>query len=177
MDKLDVGKLKELKDKVDEESEILEYAVTAICGNYLEELDKYVEKVKNTIENIGDFELEKIVMMLPVLMYYAIEPLERLTMQAEYSKAMKKDIFNNYYLKAEGTIQDKTRFSELQTMNEELIEMAYERAFRKVKSKITTAEHIFSGAKKILTKRMQEYDIGKMELQYTQGKQFAERRD
>lgn len=156
------SRLRSIRYKVEENSETVEKIVDNIVTKYSQELDAEVDAVKHLLDNsdrLEDNEIEKIVMRLPVFMYYGVNGLENLGVESDMAKAVKLEIFNDRYLKAEGTIQDKTHEAELHTMNEQMVEIAFSRAYRKLRTKIEQADNVFSGAKKVLTKRMQEYEL------------------
>jgi hypothetical protein len=108
---------------------------------------------------MSDDELEASVMKIPVFLYFAVGGLESLGIEGDTAKAHKIEVFNKAYADVEGTIQDKTKHAELNSFPEYLIEVAYARAYKKLKSQIDAAEHVFSGAKKVLSKRMMEIEL------------------
>lgn len=160
--KNDEGKLRSIRYKVEQDSEVLDRIVESIVSKYSQQLDSEVDKIKQLLErpdDLTDNEVENIVMRLPVFMYYAVNGLEDLGIESDIAKAVKLEVFNENYIRVDGTIKDKTHQAELNTMDEQMIEVAYSRAYRKLKSKIDQAENIFSGVKKVLTKRMQDQEM------------------
>lgn len=160
--KSDENRMRSIRHSVQENSTILERIVQNIVMKYSQELDEEVEKIRELLsdsETLSDAEIEHIVMRLPVFMYFGVNGLENLGIESDMAKAVKMEVFNEKYIQAEGTIQDKTHQAELDTLNEQMVEVAFSRAYRQLKAKIEKAEHVFSGAKKVLTKRMQDLEL------------------
>lgn len=160
------NQLRSIRHRIEENSQTIEKIVDNIVLKYSAELDSEIDGIKILLENserLEDSEIENIVMRLPIFMYYGVNGLENLGVESDMAKAVKMEIYNDKYLDAKGTIQDKTHQAELDSMNEQMVEIAFTRAFRKLRSKIEQAENVFSGAKKVLTKRMQEMDLHKQD--------------
>lgn len=159
-------KLRTLKSKVEADSKTIERIVEQIIGRYCRELDEFVSDLRERLNDereVSTDELERYIFKLPILMYFSATGLENLGIEGETAKAQKMEAFNRAYIDAEGTIQDKTKQSELETFNEHLIEVCFSRAYKKLKLNLEMAEHIFSGLKKIISKRISEDDLTKGE--------------
>jgi uncharacterized membrane protein len=152
-------RLRTLKNRIESDSAVIESIVEQIVTRYNRELDAFVIEVKQMLEkknNLTDDELDYITLKLPVYMYFAAGGLEILGVECDTSKAHKTMTYNQKYLLADGTIQDKTKTAEIATLDETIIETAFSRAYKQLKANIDMAEHIFSGVKKVLSKRLQE---------------------
>lgn len=158
----DENRIRSIRHNVEEKSVIIEKIVENIVQKYSQELDSEIDKIKSMLDdadNLEDSEIENVVMRLPVFMYYAINGLENLGVESDMAKAVKMELYNEKYISSEGTIHDKTHKAELETMNEQLVEVAFQRAYRKLREKVAKAEHVFSGAKKVISKRMIDAEI------------------
>ncbi len=167
------GKIRSLKHKVEQNSEIIKSVVDNIIQKYLRELDEIMQDTRNLIKQlkenkteISDEDLERITLQLPVYYYFACGGLEDLGVESENAEAIKDEIYNQMYLEVKGTIQDKTKAAELETFEERMVEVAYNRAYKKLKIKLDGIDKMFSAAKKIISKRMKEMDISHRELPY-----------
>lgn len=159
-------RVRTLKHQVETDSKQVDELVDKLVAKYSRELDDFIAGVKELIdkrERISDEELENMVLNIPVFMYYASSGVETLGVELETAKSIKLNAYNVEYMKGEGTIKDKTAFAESNIKNEALLEMAFNRAYKKLQTKVKMAEHVFSGAKKILTKRIQEINISNVE--------------
>lgn len=158
--------MRKMRIQVEDESEAVNGLVDNLVNKYGKDLERSIDKIRNALRDSGDTpisneELEKFVMEVPVYMYYAIEGLERLGIEGDNAVALKKEKFNRMYIMTSGTIEDKTKQAELDTLTEYYVETAYKRAYRKLKEKIAKAEHVYTGAKKVLDKRTHELFIHK----------------
>lgn len=162
----DEQKMRGMKARVQQNSQVINRLVDSIIGKYAAPLDDYFTKVKELIEfhdTLSNEDIERIVLQLPVYMYFAAEALETLGVEGDNAKAVKSEAFNTVYLEMEGTIQDKTKAAELQTFSEEMLETAYVRAYKKLKIQVEKSEHLFTGAKKVMDKRIRELDLHHMD--------------
>lgn len=158
------GRMRQIKAKVELNSATLERLVENILAKYIRELNEEIDKVKELLEKkdtLEDAEVEHLVMRIPVFMYYASGGLETLGIESDMAKAVKLEVYNEKYMRADGTIKDKEAEATNLTFNEQMIEVAFARAYKKLKVQLEMAEHIFSGAKKVLSKRMQSIELEK----------------
>jgi hypothetical protein len=136
---------------VEENSATVERIVESLVLKYSRDLDDYIRNIKKMLErrdNMSDDEIENAVLKVPVFLYFASSGLESLGIEGDNALAVKKQAFNDIYIETEGTIQDKTKTAELATFPEYLLEVAYNRAYKRLKTQIEMAEHVFSGLKK-----------------------------
>lgn len=154
--------LRSIKRRVEDNSKIIDDIVDTILAKYKRELDEFMDWVKTRLaqsDRLDDGELEAMTLRIPLLMYYASGGLETLGIEGDNAKAVRMELFNTLYTENEGTIPDKTKKAELGTMNEYLIEIAFTRAYKKLKVQLEMAEHVYSAAKKVFSKRILEYEM------------------
>lgn len=159
---MDEMKLRSIRHSVEDKSEVIDKIVASIVAKYTADLEDEINRAKRMLEEkdkLEDFELENLVMRVPVFMYFAADGVESLGVEADLAKAVKLEVYNDKYVKTEGTVAFREAEAGNATMHEAMIEVAFNRAYRKLKDKITMAEHVFSGAKKVLSKRMQDNDL------------------
>lgn len=162
-------KIRTLKVAVEQNSERINKIVNQVVAKHSNDLDEFMVAVKALLdkkETLSNTEIEDIVLRIPVYIYFSAEGLESLGVEGDTAKAVKMEAFNEVYMVADGTIQDKTKVSEVSTVNEYMVEVVYTRAYKKLKARVEKAEHLFSGAKKILSKRMAEYELSNQEQKY-----------
>ena len=155
-----------MRVQIEDESAAVNNLVDTLVNKYGRDLERAVDKVRDSLKRnddqpVSNEELEKFVMEVPVYMYYAIEGLEKLGIEGDNAISLRKDKYNRSYIATPGTIEDKTKQSELDTMTESYVENAYKRAYKKLKEKIAKAENVYTGAKKVLDKRTHELFIHK----------------
>lgn len=151
-------KTKKLLDDLGVTSNKVNGMVSAIIGDYVEDLDSYLEEIRDKVEKgeLSDVELEKITIRLPTYIYFANERLEHLGVESDVAGSMKSEAYDTKILDAEGTIPEKESQANLATIEEDIIEKAYKRAYKKLKAKIEKAENVYTGVKKVVDKRKAE---------------------
>lgn len=161
---MDKEKIKKLLDDLDNNSNSVNKLVDSIIGKYTKDLDKYIENIRDKIndDNLSDVELDRITVELPVYIYFANEKLENLGVESDLAKSMKSEAYSNSYLNAEGTIPERESSAELDTVEEEVIEKAHRRAYKKLQQKVEKAENIYTGVKKVVDKRTRELTLSNM---------------
>lgn len=163
---VDTNKVRQLQRRIDKNSDIIDNVVNRLVSSYCEQLDTYMIYVRNILANVEnpptDKELEDFVLNLPVLLYFAGEGQESLGIKEDVAKAVRQELYNETYEKATGTIADKTASAELATQAEFITQIAYSRAYKKIKLRCEAANETLQSAKKIISRRISEYEMSKV---------------
>jgi len=161
---MNVDRIRGLLNNLHNKSERVHALVDGIIGEFIGDMDLYLEEVRQKVNNgeVSDGELEQITIRLPLMIYFANDRLEDLGLEGDIAEAVKSEAFGESYLSAEGTIPERESRAELDTLEEDLIEKAYKRAYKKLKSKIEKAESVYTGVKKVLDKRAREVGLSMM---------------
>ncbi len=109
-----------------------------------------------------DQELDDFTLNLPVLLYFTGEAQESLGIKEDVSKAVRQELYNEIFDKSTGTIADKTASAELATQNEYITQVAYQRAYKKVKLRMEAGYETLQSVKKVITRRGQEYELSRI---------------
>jgi hypothetical protein len=67
------------------------------------------------------------------------------------------------YNKVKGTIADKTALAETESQAEFITNMAYSRAYKKIKLRLDLGNELLQSIKKVITRRTSEYELGKVD--------------
>jgi len=144
--------------------ELVDTLVTSCCS----ELDAYIDYVKKLLDDvdtpINDVELDDIILTIPTLLYFTGNAQESMGIREDISKMEETNKYNNTFMCAEGTVQAKQAFAKLQTQNEALTSMVYQRACKKIKLRCDYALEILQSTKKILSRRLAELELSKNSL-------------
>lgn len=162
-------KVRTIKNKIEQDSGIIENIVDQLVAKYNADLDNFMAEIKGLIDSrddLTDFELEKIALKVPVYMYFSVSGVENLGIQYDNAKARRQSEYNTYYMDEEGTIKDKQAAAELKVIPEQVMEIAFQRAYKKLKAKIDTCEQLCLSIRKIIGKRTQDLTINKYESQF-----------
>lgn len=162
------GRLMAGKVKVERESQALVQMVEALVSLYSSDLTQYVEQIKQRLGRgeISITELEEMVMKLPVHLYFSVQGLDVLGVQGDQAKMMHMSVYNEAYQRSVGTIQDKTKAAELETMEEEYLEIAFARAYKRLRLQIDMAEHVFTGIRRALAVRVADIEQERNDRKY-----------
>lgn len=164
MERESMEKQIDLRLKVEEDAKIIDKVVNEIISPYCMELDKYVWKIKQNLKDgenpPTNEELEDYCLNLSAYIYATSTPTERLGMREDISKAIWKETYNTKRRAITGgTVADKDMQAQLESQDEQIINMCYSRAYKMMKLKIENAQELLSSCKKVLSHRMQEMEL------------------
>ena len=165
----DIDKIEiyELQDRINKNSKLINEMSNKLVDEYCKPLNEYVafiqgilkdEKHPPTPEELDDF-----VLNLPVLLYFCGEAQENLGIKTDVAKSIKQEKYNEIYRQVKGTIADKTAASELEAQSETITHIIYDRAYKIVKEKMNAAYELLSSCKKVISRRMTEYELGNVD--------------
>ena len=156
-------KLEECNDLLDKAESIIGNNIVVEVTNLTSELDELInimhKKVTKDEYEISDKELEKLIIRLPILIYELNNLLMRVGIREDLSKIIKQTNFNSAFMMQSGTIADKKSGAELLVKEETLLETTWKRSEKIISQKIDIANELLSSCKKILSKRMAEYQL------------------
>lgn len=163
-DNIDQEKVTNIMKRVETSSNKMDEIVDTIITAYVEELDKYVSHIDERLcdrdNPPADEELDKFCLNLSSLIYFASSMSERLGIRDDIAKATYKEVYNTTRDSAEkGTVQDKNTLAELSAQQEQLVSVAYTRAYRIVKAKVDSAQELLASIKKVISRRMQDQQL------------------
>lgn len=166
-DNIQLDKIKQIKLNVENNSNLIEEIVADIVTPFCKDLDAYVLFIKDCLQDgekpPTDEELDDFCLNLSTYIYFAGGMCEQLGIRDDISKAVYKEVYHTARSSQEkGTIADKDSLAELYAQQEQLTNICYNRAFKMMKSKIENAQELLSSCKKVLTRRMNEYQLTHM---------------
>ena len=163
-DNAKTDEIENICNKVALNSAQIEEIVNGIIEPYCTALDKYVDFIKGILAD-GEHpataqELDDFCMNLSVYIYYASGMQEQLGIKDDIAKAVYKEMYHSARDSIDkGTVADKDSLAELASQQEYLTSVCYKRAYSTMKAKVETAKEILSSCKKIISRRMQEFEI------------------
>lgn len=166
-DGLNVDKVGQIRLHVEDNAKVVEDIVADIIAPYSADLDKYVTFVSGCLKD-GErpptiSELEDFCLNLSSLLYFAGGICENLGIRDDISKAVYRETYNNARDDQKGTIADKNAQAELQSQQEQITNICFSRAYRTMKAKVDAAQELLSSCKKVLTNRMSERELTKLD--------------
>lgn len=149
--------------RVDNLSREVESMVDNIVDETCKDLDDYMKRIDDILVNqqepVTDYQLDDFTLNLPSLLYLASSSQENLGIKDDVSRAVRNEIYNRVRQKAEGTVADKDTAAELASQAEAVVSIVYSRAYKKVKLRIEAAYEMLNSVKKVVTRRIAEYEL------------------
>ena len=164
IDNADLKKINAIKDKVEESSKTIDKIVNDIIRPYCKDLDKYISFIKECLADGENppttAELDDFVMNLASYIYFASGACEQLGIRDDISKAVYKEMYHSKRSEINhGTVADKDSIAELESLQEQITNIAYNRAYKTMKAKVDNAQELLSSCKKVLSHRLQEMEL------------------
>ena len=157
------GSLTKIQENIESNAGALDRIVDEIISPYCRDLDKYVRFIKDCLKD-GESpptneELDDFCMNLSTYIYFAGGTCEYLGIRDDIAKAVYKEMYHTARAsQSTGTVADKDSLAELASQEEAIVSAAYNRAYKIMKSKVDNAQELLSSCKKVLTRRISEFE-------------------
>lgn len=166
-DSVNMDSVRAIQEKVENHSSTINKVVNEIINPYCKDLDRYVEFIKDCLNDGNKYvttdELDDFCMNLSTLLYFVSGACESLGIRDDISKAVYKEVYHvARQNEVEGTIADKDSFAELASQQEQIVNMCYSRAYKKLRAKADSAQELLSSCKKVLSRRISEQELTKV---------------
>lgn len=163
-DNIQISKIKDIQLHVENNSKTMDDIVMDIVLPYSHGLDEYVAFIADCLKDgtnpPTNDELEDFCMNLSTQIYFASGMCEQLGIRDDISKAVYKETYNTARNNQEkGTIADKDTMAELSSQQEQLVSICYSRAYKILKSKVSSAQELLASCKKALQHRLDEINL------------------
>lgn len=161
---IDKPKIGQLQKQVEAHSQSLMEIVSEIIEPYCKDLDRYVTFIRDCLKDgenpPTNEELDDFCLNLSTLIYFAGGMCEQLGIRDDISRSVYKEVYHTARSELkEGTISDKDSLAELQSQTEQVTNICYNRAYKIMKSKVENAQELLGSCKKVLSRRMAEYEL------------------
>lgn len=163
-DNLEIEKIKNIRLHVENNSKTIDEIVNDIIGPYCKDLDNYVTFIADCLNDGNnpptDVELDDFCLNLSTYIYFAGGMCEQLGIRDDISKAVYKEMYHSSRASLErGTVADKDSLAELNSQQEQVVNICYSRAYKTLKAKISAAQELLQSCKKVVSRRMQEQEL------------------
>ena len=160
--------LTKIQENIESNAGALDRIVDEIIAPYCRDLDKYVRFIKDCLKDgenpPTNEELDDFCMNLSTYIYFAGCTCEYLGIRDDIAKAVYKEMYHTARAnQSSGTVADKDSLAELASQEEYIVSAAYNRAYRCMKTKVENAQELLQSCKKVLSRRMQEYELTKLQ--------------
>ena len=155
--------LTKIQENIESNAGALDSIVNDIIAPYCRDLDKYVSFIKDCLKDgenpPTNEELDDFCMNLSTYIYFAGGTCEYLGIRDDIAKAVYKEMYHTARAnQSSGTVADKDSLAELASQEEYIVSAAYNRAYKIMKSKVDNAQELLSSCKKVLTRRISEFE-------------------
>ena len=152
-----------IQENIESNAGALDRIVDEIIAPYCRDLDKYVQFIKGCLKDgenpPTNEELDDFCMNLSTYIYFAGGTCEYLGIRDDIAKAVYKEMYHTARAsQSSGTVADKDSLAELASQEEYIVSAAYNRAYKIMKSKVDNAQELLSSCKKVLTRRISEFE-------------------
>ena len=159
----DEDSLTKIQENIESNAGALDTIVNDIIAPYCRDLDKYVRFIKDCLKDgenpPTNEELDDFCMNLSTYIYFAGGTCEYLGIRDDIAKAVYKEMYHTARAnQSSGTVADKDSLAELASQEEYIVSAAYNRAYKIMKSKVDNAQELLSSCKKVLTRRISEFE-------------------
>ena len=160
--------LKTVQVSVEDNSAALNEVVQSIITPYCKDLDRYVNFISDCLKDGENTptndELDDFCLNLSTLIYVAGGMCEQLGIKDDIAKAIYKEVYHTTRSNiSSGTISDKDSIAELESRAEQMTSICYTRAYKIMKSKVENAQELLGSCKKVLSRRMSEFELTHMQ--------------
>ena len=156
--------LNQLKVENETNSQQVNEMVAEILSNKTSELDNYIEGVRSLfldVDKITDGDLDKIILQIPVYIYYLVHVIQDIEVHKGISAESSKYKENQALLEATGTVVEKQSKASNAVINDRIVQLAYKTASATLQAKMNGAMEILSSAKKVQQRRLEEMKLAK----------------
>ena len=159
----------DILQKVEFDSEAIANVVEDITSHYSADLDEYVAFIKGILQDDEkpptDTELNDFALNLSTLIYYTSVGCEQLGIRDDIARSTYKEAYNIARDGiTTGTVADKNTQAELQAVQERIVSIVYEKAYKILKAKTESASELLSVVKKCITKRISDNELTKAQV-------------
>lgn len=164
IDNADLKHIADVQKRVEEHSDTIDKLVNEVIRPYCKDLDKYISFIKDCLSDgenpPSNEELDDFVMNLATYIYFASGACEQLGIRDDISKAIYKEVYHSKRNELNGgTVADKDSIAELGSIQEQITNTVYNRAYKTMKAKVENAQELLSSCKKVLSHRLQEMSL------------------
>lgn len=143
----------------------METIIKQIVDTKTSDITDIVHKIQTLLRDdtpdLSDAEIDDILLQLPIVLYDSMEEQEIVGMQSDMANQIYKQAQSEAYKMARGTISDKNAVADLQTRQEQLEKILFDRSYKIIKQKFEMAIETLNAVKKVQSSRQQRYDLSR----------------
>ena len=172
LNNVDTSKVDSLMNITEQNVKYFKDTCDKVVKSYSESLDNlmmdlYAECVKNPNPPIDT--LERYYLELSNMIYFMIEKLEQLGVYADMSSSASKEVYSKSYLdlsmdkddkgKSKATVAELQAKASIDSQYETVVSSIYDRAYKIVKGKVSSAQDMMNTLRRVLSTRTSEMQL------------------
>lgn len=153
-----------LNQQIKENSKVIEDIVYDITRQYTKPLDDIMvicRQIFTSNDKITNEEIEDLLTQLPTALYFVNEGQEFVGLKEDVAKMAKMEKYNAARKEAAGTVADKNTEAEIQSLNEALNQVIYQRSYKMIKSKVEMGQEMINSLKRVFDARMNDLELSR----------------
>lgn len=143
----------------------MEQVIKNIVDSKTQDITIIVHKIRSLLKDdtpdLTDAEIDDILLQLPIVLYDSMEEQEIVGMQSDMANQIYKQAQSEAYKMARGTISDKNAVADIQTRQQQLEKILFDRSYKIIKQKFEMALETLNAVKKVQSSRQQRYDLSR----------------
>lgn len=143
----------------------MEQVIKNIVDSKTQDITIIVHKIRSLLKDdtpdLTDAEIDDILLQLPIVLYDSMEEQEIVGMQSDMANQIYKQAQSEAYKMARGTISDKNAVADIQTRQQQLEKILFDRSYKIIKQKFEMALETLNAVKKVQSNRQQRYDLSR----------------
>lgn len=160
MKEIDSGVVKDINIKVTNNGSLIEDICDKIIKENTEDLDTFMDKITAVLNDsdnpsLSPDEMDQALLRLTTLLYYTSSKAEGVGIKSDLASSVRKEVYNNAFINMEGTINEKMAKADDESLGEKIVEIAYTRAYNKIRNKVQIGLEMLAALKKIMSRRLE----------------------
>ena len=143
----------------------MEQVIKNIVDSKTQDITIIVHKIRSLLKDdtpdLTDAEIDDILLQLPIVLYDSMEEQEIVGMQSDMANQIYKQAQSEAYKMARGTISDKNAVADIQTRQQQLEKILFDRSYKIIKQKFEMTLETLNAVKKVQSSRQQRYDLSR----------------
>lgn len=139
----------------------MEQVIKNIVDSKTKDITVIVHKIRSLLKDdtqeLTDLEIDDILLQLPIVLYDSMEEQEIIGMQSDMANQIYKQAQSEAFKMARGTISDKNAVADLQTRQQQLEKILFDRSYKIIKQKFEMAIETLNAVKKVQSSRQQRH--------------------
>jgi ribonuclease HII len=141
--------------------ENLKEIADGITSSYVNDLDEEIREIQENIVVLTNDDLRNHIAKVSTRAYFLADARDNSTLCSTVSETLRKEVYANTFLSAEGTQGVKDSKSLLATQEQTLTEAIYDLVNSRFKTKVDESHRIVDSLKTLLTSRLSEMKMTK----------------